>query len=64
MTRLPKQELLIFSRETQLESGEHHIDAFDIEGVPVRLCSKKHIPGTHPLTADGVNAEPAKGDDK
>jgi hypothetical protein len=45
MTRLPKQELLIFSRETRLESGEHHIDAFDIEGAPVRLCSKKAFPG-------------------
>ena len=61
MTRIPKQELLIFSRETQLESGEHHIDALDSEGVPIRLCTKKHIPGTHPFTADGANAE---GDDQ
>ena len=57
MTRIPKQELLIFSRETQLESGEHHIDALDSEGVPIRLCTKKHIQVTHPFTSDGANAE-------
>ena len=51
----------MFSRETQLESGEHHIDALDSEGVPIRLCTKKHIPGTHPFTSDGANAE---GDDQ
>ena len=45
----------------QLESGEHHIDALDSEGVPIRLCTKKHIPGTHPFTSDGANAE---GDDQ
>jgi hypothetical protein len=57
MTRLSKQEFLIFSRETQLESGEHHIDALDSEGVPIRLRTKKHIPGTHFFTSDGANAE-------
>ena len=57
MTRLPKPKQRVFSRETQLESGEHHIDALDSEGVPIRLCTKKHIPGTHPFTSDGANAE-------
>ena len=57
MTRLPKPKQWVFSRETQLESGKHHIDALDSEGVPIRLCAKKHIPGTHPFTSDGANAE-------
>jgi hypothetical protein len=61
MTRLPKPKQWVFSRETQLESGDHHIDALDSEGVPIRLCTKKHIPGTHPFTSDGANAE---GDDQ
>jgi hypothetical protein len=60
MTRLPKSKQWFFSRETRLESGEHHIDALDIDGVPIRLCSKELIPGMHPFTADGANAE---GDD-
>ena len=42
MTRLTTPKQWVFSRETRLESGEHHIDALDIEGVPVRLCTKEH----------------------
>jgi hypothetical protein len=57
MTRLPKSKQWVLSRDTRLESGEHHIDALDIEGVPIRICAKKHIPGTHPFTADDANAE-------
>jgi hypothetical protein len=26
----------IFTRDTRLESGEHQIDGYDIEGFPVR----------------------------
>jgi hypothetical protein len=61
MTRLPKPKQWVFSRETRLESGEHHIDAADIEGVPIRLCAKEHIPGTHPFTEYDTND---KGDDR
>ena len=57
MTRLPKPKQWVLSRETQLESGEHHIDALDSEGVPIRLCTKKHISGTRPFSSGGVNAE-------
>jgi hypothetical protein len=44
MTRLPKPKQWVFSRETQLESGEHRIDALDIESVPIRPCTKE-LPG-------------------
>ena len=57
MTRLPKPKQWVLSRETQLESGEHHIDALDSEGVPIRLCNKKHISGTQPFSSGGANAE-------
>jgi hypothetical protein len=50
MIKPPKPKQWVLSRETQLESGEHHIDAIDSEGVPIRLCTKELIPGTHPLT--------------
>ena len=62
MTRLTTPKPWVFSRKTKMESGEHHIDALDIDGAPVRLCTIHVPPGTRPLTAAGVNAE--QGDDK
>jgi hypothetical protein len=55
MTRQPKPKQWVLSRETQLESGEHHIDALD--SVPIRLCNKKHISGAQPFSSGGANAE-------
>ena len=57
MTKLTTPELWVLSRKTQLESGDHHIDALDIDGAPLRLCTGYVPPGTRPLTAYGVNAE-------
>ena len=35
----------------RLESGKHQIDAYDIEGHPVRLCFTSELPpGMHPFT--------------
>jgi hypothetical protein len=54
MTRIPKpKKFPMFTRQTQLESGEHQIDGYDIEGFPVRFClvdTMPVIPGTHPFT--------------
>ena len=46
MTRLTTSKLWVFSRKTQMESGEHHIDALDIEwrsGAAVHdTCPARH----------------------
>ena len=63
MTRLTTPKQWVFSRETQLESGEHHIDALDIEGVPVRLCTKDAYPARH-ACFHRRGANDRKGDDQ
>jgi len=30
----------VLTRDARLESGEHQIDGYDVEGFPVRLCTK------------------------
>jgi hypothetical protein len=62
MTRLPKPKLWILSRDTRLESGEHHIDGLNLDGNPIRLCNvseetyyRMH-PHMHPFTAETSNA--------
>ena len=40
MTRLPKPELWVFTRDTRLENGKHRIDGCDIAGFPIRLCTE------------------------
>lgn len=52
----PETGVLILSSDTRLESGEHHVDAINAQGVPVRVCRVKCLPGTHPFTADSANA--------
>jgi hypothetical protein len=49
MTRLPPLppgKMWIFTRQTRLESGNHQIDAFAMDGVPVRLALVNRIPGS------------------
>ena len=61
MTRLPEAKRWMFTRETRLESGEHQIDGYDIEGFPTRLCTAdKMIPGTHAFTS----ANDVEGDEE
>jgi hypothetical protein len=48
MTRLPQPEQWVFTHDTQLESGKHQIDGYDLNGLPVRLCRKQQpLPGMH-----------------
>jgi len=46
----------ILTRDTRLESGEHQIDGYDLEGHPVRLCLASP-PGMHAF-------DEAEGDDE
>jgi hypothetical protein len=59
---MKKPKHWMFTRETRLENGEQRIDGLDIEGVPVRLCTKEAIPGMHPFTdANGPEEETTNG---
>lgn len=59
MTRLSPPENWIFTRDTRLESGEHQIDGYDIEGFPVRRI-KVAPPGQQSFT----HANGPEGDDQ
>jgi hypothetical protein len=59
MTRLPPGEQWLLRR---VEPGEPFREAVDIEGHGVVACKVAVVPGTHPFTAAGANADPGEGE--
>jgi hypothetical protein len=61
MTRLPPPERWVFTHDTKLESGKHQIDGHDIQGLPVRFCTRQAPPpGMHLFN----EANGSEGDDQ